>query len=162
MQRGELLAADELLRVRPESPSLASNWAHFTPAILVSMYKTAQSAENLVFRRFWEDPAPRSVRSGDPKRFHLAVEVAAFEAECGSRLRHVPAVFLQLSQNEFPFVGTARFVQRRIRMLGTLGGSAEEFGRQVMRFNARLRANDHEALHEIAQFANISRPVIVH
>src|SRR5260370_26619806 len=33
------------------------------------------------------------------------------------RLRHVPAIFLQLAQNEFALVGAARFVQRGIRML---------------------------------------------
>src|SRR6202030_2489634 len=98
------------------------------------------------------------VGGSDSQRFHLAVEVAAFQAEGCCRLRHVPAVLLQFPQYKFPLVGAARFVQRRVRMVGAFRGAAKEFGREVMRLDARLRANDDEPLDEVSQFANISRP----
>src|ERR1700674_909109 len=100
------------------------------------------------------------VRSSDPQRLHLAVEVAALQAESRSRLRHVPAMLLQFPQYEFPLVGAAGFMQRRIRMVGTFRGAAEEFGREMMRLDARLGANDDEPLDEVSQFPDISRPGI--
>src|SRR5690242_11496584 len=45
-------------------------------------------------------------------------------------------------------------------MLRTVRDSAEKFGRKVMWLNARLRANNHEALNEIAHLAHIPRPGI--
>src|SRR5882762_8991795 len=100
------------------------------------------------------------VRGSDPQRFQFAVEVAAFQAKSCSRLRHVPAVLLQFPQDEFPLIGAAGFVQRRVRMMGAFRGAAEEFGREVMRLDARLGAYDDQPLDEVSQFANISRPGI--
>src|SRR6266436_2495939 len=82
------------------------------------------------------------IRRGDAERFHFAIQVAALEAQSRCRLRHVPAVFLQLAQDEFTLIGAARFVQRGIRVLGTLRHSAKDFGRQMMRLDARLRTNN--------------------
>src|SRR6202165_886080 len=98
------------------------------------------------------------VRGSDPQGFHLAVEVAALQAESRSRLRHVPAMLLQFPQYEFPLVGAAGFMQRRIRMVGTFRGAAEEFGREMMRLDARRGTNDDEPLDEVSQFSNITRP----
>ncbi len=55
---------------------------------------------------------PGLVGRGDPQRFHLAVEVAALEAERASRLRHVPTMLLQFAKDELAFVGAASFVER--------------------------------------------------
>ena len=52
-----------------------------------------------------------SLRRGNAQGFHLAVKMAALEAECRSRLRHVPAMLLQLAEDELPFIRTTRFVQ---------------------------------------------------
>src|SRR5690242_18397207 len=100
------------------------------------------------------------VRCRNTQRLHFAIEMAAFEAQGGRGLCHVPAVFLQLAEYELAFVGTARFVQGGVWMLRTVRDSAEKFGRKVMWLNARLRANNHEALNEIAHLAHIPRPGI--
>src|SRR3979411_2748499 len=100
------------------------------------------------------------VRGSDPQRFQLAVEVAAFQAKSGCRLRHVPAVLLQFPQDEFPLVGAAGFMQRLVGKMGAFGGAAAEFARGVMRLVARLGADDDQPLDEVSQFANISRPGI--
>src|SRR6267142_5296546 len=84
--------------------------------------------------------------------------MAPFEAQRGGRLRHVPAVFLKLAENEFALVGAARFVQSGIELLRTLGYAAEKLRRQVVRLDARLRAHNHQPLHEVSQFAHIPRP----
>ncbi len=52
------------------------------------------------------------VRRGDPQRFHLAVEVAALEAEGAGCLRHIPTMLLQFAKDELAFVGAASFVER--------------------------------------------------
>src|SRR3979411_1308692 len=83
-------------------------------------------------------------RGSNPKRLHFAVEVAAFQAESRGRLRHVPAVLLQFPEDEFPLIGAACFVQCRVRMVGTFRGAAEEFGREGMRLDARLRAHEKQ------------------
>src|SRR6266849_1025781 len=98
------------------------------------------------------------IRRGDAERFHFPVEVAALEAQSRCRLRHVPTVFLQFAQNKFALIGAARFVQSGIRVLGTLRHSTEDFGWQMVRLDARLRANNDQALDEVAQLANVSRP----
>src|SRR5579859_1847241 len=86
----------------------------------------------------------------------------AFEPERAGGLRHVPAIFLQLAQDEFAFVGAARFLQRAVRLMQTFGDAAEKFRRKMMWFDARLRANDDEALDEIAKFAHVAGPGIAH
>src|SRR5690348_17405885 len=45
-------------------------------------------------------------------------------------------------------------------MLRTVRYSTEKLGWKVMWLNASLRANNHEALHEIAHLAHIPRPGI--
>src|SRR5258708_10707220 len=102
------------------------------------------------------------VRRSDAERFHFAVQVAALEAQSRCRLRHVPAVLLQLAQNKFTLIGAARFVQRGIWVLGTLCHSAEDFGRQMVRLDARLRANNDQALDEVAQLAHVPGPRMPH
>ena len=52
------------------------------------------------------------IRSGDAEGFHLAIQVAAFEAESRRGLGHVPAVFLELAQDELAFVSAAGFMKR--------------------------------------------------
>src|SRR6266568_5774195 len=98
------------------------------------------------------------IRGGDAQRFQFAVEVAAFEAQGGGGLRHIPAVLLKFPQDEFPFIGTARFMERRVGMVRAFRSAAKEFGRQVMRFDARLGAHDHQSLDEIPQLSHISWP----
>src|SRR5262249_27489007 len=100
----------------------------------------------------------KSVRGGNAERFHFAIEMRALEAESAGGLCHVPAIFLELAQNEFAFVGAARFVQRSLRLVQTLGTAAEEVGRKVMRLDASLRANDDESLDEILQLSDVARP----
>ena len=87
-----------------------------------------------------------SVWGGDAEGFHFAVEVGAFEADGGGGLRHVPAVFLELAENEFAFVGAAGFVQGAVGLLGAFDDAAEKFGRKMMRLDANLRADDDQAL----------------
>src|SRR6266481_1813057 len=99
-----------------------------------------------------------SIRRGNAERLHFAVEVAALEAQSRCRLRHVPAVFLQLAQNKFPLIGAACFVKRGIRVLRTLRHAAKDFGWEMVRLNARLRANNDQALDKVPQLANVSRP----
>src|SRR6266550_4941219 len=98
------------------------------------------------------------VGGSDSQRLYFAVEVAALQAKSRGRLRHVPAMLLQFPQYEFPLVGAAGLMQRRVRMVRAFRGAAEEFGRKVMRLDARLGADDDEPLDEVSQFANISRP----
>src|ERR1700694_1182332 len=86
---------------------------------------------------------PLSIRRGDPQTLHLAVEMSALETERGSRLCHVPAIFLQFAQNELSLVGAARFMQRRVGMLRALCDAAEKLWGQVVRLYSRLRANDN-------------------
>src|SRR5215831_229534 len=86
--------------------------------------------------------------------------MAALETERSGGLRHVPAVLLQLAENEFTFISAACFVKRGIGMMRTLGDAAKEFGGEVVRLDARLGTNDDQALHEIPKFANVSRPGI--
>src|SRR5712691_9641370 len=95
-----------------------------------------------------------SVRGSDPQRLHFAVEVAAFQAKSFGCLRHVPAMLLQFPQYEFPLIGAAGLMQRRVRMVRAFRGAAEEFGREVMRLNARLGADDDEPLDEVSELAN--------
>src|SRR5437762_4649481 len=73
------------------------------------------------------------VGGGDAEGFHFAVEVGAFEADGVGGLRHVPAIFLELAENEFAFVGAAGFVERAVRLLGAFDDTAEKFGRKMMR-----------------------------
>src|SRR5690242_8080211 len=96
------------------------------------------------------------IRRGDAERLHFAVEMGAFESQRAGGLRHVPAIFLELAQNKFAFVGAARFVQRAVRLMQAFGNAAEKFGRKVMRLDARLRANNDETLDKIAKFAHIA------
>src|SRR6266480_5072450 len=98
------------------------------------------------------------VRGSDPQRLHFAVEMAAFQAKSCGCLRHVPAMLLQFPQYEFTLVGAAGLMQRRVRMVRAFRGAAEELGREVMRLNARLGADDDEPLDEVSELANISRP----
>src|SRR6266851_2245667 len=99
-----------------------------------------------------------SIRRGQCRRPHFGVGGAGPEAQSRCRLRHVPAVFLQLAQNKFALIGAARFVQSGIRVLRTLRHPAKDFGRQMVRLDARVRANNDQALDEVAQLANVSRP----
>src|SRR6266850_1600816 len=102
--------------------------------------------------------SPELIGRGNSERLHLAVEMAALETECGGRLRHIPAVLLKLAEDEFSLVGAARFVQSGIELLRTLGYAAEKLRRQVVRLDARLRAHNHQPLHQVSQFAHIPRP----
>src|SRR5439155_7049763 len=86
--------------------------------------------------------------------------MGALEADGGGGLGHVPAVFLQLAQNEFAFVGAARFVKRAVGLVRALHNAAEKFGRQVVRLDANLRTDDDEPLDEVAQLADITGPRI--
>ena len=81
----------------------------------------------------------------DAEGFHFAVEVAALEpqGECG--LCHVPPMFLQFPQNEFAFISAAGLVQCGIRLLRTLCDASEQLGREMVWFDARLRADDDQA-----------------
>src|SRR6267142_2289923 len=99
---------------------------------------------------------------GDAERLHFAIEMRALEAEGAGGLRHVPAILLQLSQNKFAFVGAARFVKCAVRLMQAFRNTAEKFGRQMMQLDASLRADDDEALNEIAQLSHISGPGIAH
>src|ERR1700719_909048 len=91
------------------------------------------------------------VGGSDSQRFHLAVEVAAFQAEGCCRLRHVSAVLLQFPQYKFPPVGAARFMKGGVGTVGASGGAAKESGRDVMRLDALLRQNDDKPLDEVSQ-----------
>jgi hypothetical protein len=71
----------------------------------------------------------RLIRSRDSERFHFAVEVAAFEAEGGGRLSHIPAVLFELAKDELALIRTAGFVERRVGMVRAFGNTAKEFGR---------------------------------
>ena len=86
--------------------------------------------------------------------------MAAFESESGGCLRHVPAIFLQLAQDELAFVGAARLVQRGVGLLRTLGDSAEKLGGEMMRLDTCLWANDDQPFDKVAQLAHIPRPGI--
>src|SRR5712672_139597 len=98
------------------------------------------------------------IRCGDAQRFHFTVEVTAFKAQRGGSLRHVPAIFLQLAQNKFTLIGAARFVQRGVWLLRTLRHAAKNLGRQMVWLDARLWANNNQALDQIAKLTNISGP----
>src|SRR6267143_1832101 len=102
--------------------------------------------------------SPGLIGRGNSERLHLAVKMAALEAKGGGRLRHIPAVLLKLAEDEFALVGAARFVQRGIKMLRTLGYAAEKLRRKVVRLDARLRAHNYQPLHQVSQFAHIPRP----
>src|SRR5829696_6652521 len=43
----------------------------------------------------------------DSVRLHFPIEIRAFQAESTRRLRDIPVIFLQLRQNELPFVLSA-------------------------------------------------------
>src|SRR5882724_11671104 len=96
------------------------------------------------------------IRRRDSQRFHFAVEMRTLEAERARGLRHVPAVFLELAQNKFALVGASGFVQSSVWLMQTFRDAAKEFGREMVRLDARLRADDDETLDKIAKFANVS------
>src|SRR5271154_1751708 len=100
------------------------------------------------------------LRGGDAEALHFAVEVAALQAQRSGRLRHVPAVLLQFSQDKFAFVGAAGFVQRVVGLLRAFGGAAEKFWRQVVGLDFCLWADDDQALDEVAKFADVAGPGI--
>src|SRR5437660_9330103 len=82
------------------------------------------------------------VGGSDSQRLHFAVEVAALQAKSRGRLRHVPAMLLQFPQYEFPLVGAAGLMQRRVRMVRAFRGAAEELGWMVWR---RMARRGHDA-----------------
>src|SRR5579863_5891697 len=84
------------------------------------------------------------IGGSDAQRFHFAVEVRAFEADGGGGLGHVPAIFLEFAEDEFAFVGAASFVQGAVRLLGAFYHAAEKFGREMMRLDADLWADDDQ------------------
>src|SRR5579864_6983613 len=84
--------------------------------------------------------------------------MAALQAQSRCSLRHVPAIFLEFAQNEFAFIRAARFVQRGIGMLRTLGDAAKQLRRKMVRFDARLWADNHQALDQIAQLTHVAGP----
>src|SRR5690349_14295825 len=104
----------------------------------------------------------RLVRRRDAERLHFAVEMRTLEAEHARRLRHVPAIFLELAQNEFALVSAARFVQRSVRLMQAFRNATEKFGRKMVRLDARLRADDDETLDKITKLAHVSRPGVTH
>ena len=62
---------------------------------------------------------------------------------------HVPAMFLELAEDELALVGAARFMQGRIGVLRAFGDTAEEFGGQLVGFDELLRADDDEELVKV-------------
>lgn len=82
---------------------------------------------------------------GDAERFHFAVEMGAFEAKSAGGAGHIPAIFFEFAEDEFAFVGDARFLKAGVGLLGTVGSAAKNFGRQVMRLDADHRAHDDQA-----------------
>src|SRR6266852_8672061 len=67
-------------------------------------------------------------------------------------------MLLEFTQYEFALVSAARFVERGIGMLGAVRDAAEQFGRKMVRLDARLRADNDQALDKIAQLAHVSGP----
>ena len=86
------------------------------------------------------------VGGGDAEGFHFAVEVGAFEADGVGGLRHVPAIFLKLTEDEFAFVGAAGFVQRAIRLLCAFDHATKKFRRKMVWLDADLGANNDQTL----------------
>src|SRR5215469_11473801 len=103
---------------------------------------------------------PKLVGCGDAQRFHFAVEVRAFEADGVGGLRHVPAVFLQLAQDELAFIGAACFVKRAVRLMRGFDDAAEKFRREMVGLDADLRADNDQALDQIPEFADVAGPGI--
>src|SRR5882762_9531342 len=67
-------------------------------------------------------------------------------------------MLLKFTQNEFALVSAARLVERGIGMLGAVRDAAEKLGRKMVRLDARLRADNDQALDEVAQLAHVSGP----
>ena len=86
--------------------------------------------------------------------------MAALEAQSDRRSRHIPLIFAELAQNEFAFVGAARLVQRRIGPRGNCWKPSKELRREMQRLNFRMRAGDHQPFDQVAQLADVSRPII--
>jgi len=82
----------------------------------------------------------------------------AFEADGGGSLGHVPAILLELSEDEFALVGAAGFVERAVGLVSAFDHAAEKFGWKVVGLDAYLRTDDDQALNEVTQFANVAGP----
>src|SRR5262249_36571814 len=100
------------------------------------------------------------LRRRDSERLHLAIKVAAFEAQRRGRARHVPLVFFQLAQDKVAFIGGTSFMESGVWLLWTLRRPAEEFRWERMRLDALLGADNHQALDQVLQLANVAGPRI--
>src|SRR5215204_3842309 len=104
-----------------------------------------------------------SARRHDPERPHFAIQIAALDTEHFRGSRHVPLLRRQCAQDVLLFEFVARIVQRRNRRcrghrrVRRRDDTVLE-KRQIARRHAISRHHDHQALDEIAQFADVSRP----
>src|SRR5271166_2922414 len=98
----------------------------------------------------------------NPQTFHLAIQVAALEAEHFRGAAYVAVILVQFFEDVVAFIGRSRLVQ-----CGTLAAGyataaiAVHQRRQMFALEARSGGiHDHDAFDHIAQFAHVSRPGI--
>ena len=103
-----------------------------------------------------------AARRRDAERPHLAIQVAALDAEHLGGPRHVALLLGERAQNQIALELVARFVERLAprRLLGRLrpadGILLEE--RQVDAGDRIARHHDHQPLDDVAQLADVARP----
>lgn len=89
----------------------------------------------------------------DAERFHLAVEVAAFETEALCGATYIAMALVNLLQDIVAFVGLSRFEQsgELFAACGGFAGVAVDEHGQVLALDALdLRVQDQDALDEVA------------
>src|SRR5579862_2403201 len=88
--------------------------------------------------------------------------MASFEPEQLRRTRDVTLRLLKLFENVVTLRGFADFLQAAKAVHRTIeNSSASAIEGDVTRVDADLRIHDDDALHQIAQLANIARPGIL-
>src|SRR5262245_13801771 len=107
---------------------------------------------------------------GFPRRrntecLHLAIEIAALDAENVGGSRHVPLLLRERPQNHIALEPIARLVQRQPLDGGIAGGTrpaertwiekAEILGRDAVAGN-----HDHQPLDHVPQLADVARPAV--
>src|SRR5208337_9140 len=102
---------------------------------------------------------------GDSEGFHFPVKMAALQAESFGSASDVALVFLQLAQDVIALVCGPRLVQRGETHHEGFGGIGARMvvieGRgEVAALDSLALDHDDQALHKVAQLANVARPAI--
>src|SRR5450755_2057330 len=121
-------------------------------------------APDRVFVPSWTGCGAFLFLRSDSESFHLAIEMAALEAEHFGGAGHVAVILVEGFEDVVALVSVTGLMQRGEF---ALGGAAAAFTvnqrRQVFAVEARGRGiHDHDAFNNVAQLAHVSGPGVTH